>query len=135
MPSVFLDTNILLRHLLGDHPEQSPRATTYLQRVENGEILAHVADTVVFECVFTLERYYKQPRDRIRDAILPLLELRGIILPGKQRYRRVFDIYIDHNLSFADAYHATLAAHLKLDEIISFDRGLDRIPGVKRREP
>ena len=135
MAETFLDTNILLRHVLGDHPDHSPRATAFLQRVENGEIQAHIADTVVFECVFTLERFYKQPKDKIRDALLPLVELPGIVLPGKRRYRRVFDIYIDQNLSFADAYHAVLAQHLGVDEIVSFDRGLDRVPGIKRREP
>jgi len=135
MAQTFLDTNIILRHVLGDHSDQSPRATAYLERIENGEIQVHTSDTVVFECVFTLERYYKQPKVKIRDALLPLIELPGIILPGKRRYRKVFDIYIDENLSFADAYHAVLAEHLKLDAIISFDRGLDRIPDIERQEP
>ena len=135
MAGAFLDTNVILRHVLGDHPEHSPRATAYLQRVENGEIEVHTADTVIFECVFTLERYYKRPKDKIRDALLRLLELPGIVLSGKRRFRQVFDIYVDRNLSFADAYHAVLAEHLKLSEFVSFDRGLDRIPGLNRLEP
>ncbi|MCL5025205.1 MAG: PIN domain-containing protein [Chloroflexi bacterium] len=135
MKPQFLDTNIILRHLLEDHPEQSPRATAYLQRVENGEIELRTADTVVFEAVFTLQRHYRQPKERIREAVLPLIELPGIILPGKRRFRRVFDLYVDLNLSFADAYHAVLMEHLRLDEIITFDRGFDRVGGVKRLEP
>jgi predicted nucleic acid-binding protein len=135
MADAFLDTNIILRHLLGDHPDHSPRATAYLERVENGEIKVHTADTVVFECVFTLERFYKRSKTGIRDALLPLLALPGVILPGKRRYAKIFDIYVDRNLSFADAYHAVLAEQLKLDEIISFDRGFDRIPGIRRIEP
>jgi len=135
MAGAFLDTNVILRHLLGDHPEHSPRATAFLGRVENGEIEVHTADTVVFECVVTLERYYKRPKNKIRDAILPLLELSGVVLPGKRRYVKVFDLYVDRNLSFADAYHAVLAEQLKLDQIVSFDRGFDRIPGIRRVEP
>ena len=131
----FLDTNVILRHLLADDPDQSPRATAYLQRIELSEIQVHISDTVVFETVFTLERTYKFARSRIRDVVVPLLELPGIVLPGKLRLRKTFDLYVDHNLPFADAYHAVTAGALKLDDIVSFDRDFDRIPGITRIEP
>lgn len=131
----FLDTNILLRHLLQDHPEQSPRATAYLARIERGELKVRTADTVIFETVFTLQQHYRQPKAKIRDALLPLIELPGIVLPGKRHLRKVFDLYIDLNLPFADAYHAVLMERLNLSEIVSFDEEFDRIPGVTRRAP
>ncbi|MGH3090636.1 MAG: PIN domain-containing protein [Rubrobacteraceae bacterium] len=64
-----------------------------------------------------------------------MLELPGVVLPGKHRFRKVFAYYVDYNLPFADAYHAALMDHLKLDEIVSFDKDFDRIPGIKRMEP
>lgn len=135
MSSVFIDTNIFLRHLLQDHSEQSARATRYLSRVENGEIDAHLSHTVVLEIVFTLQRTYRQPRAAIRDAVLPLLEMPGMILPGKRRYRRVFDLYVERNISFADAYHVEVMAGLGLQDIVTFDREFDRCPEVNRVEP
>ncbi len=135
MAVAFLDTNILVRHLVGDHPEQSPLATAFLRRVEAGEVTVRTAETVVFETVFTLEHYYQQSNVRIREMLLPLLELPGIRLPGKRRLRRVFDLYVDLNLPFADAYPAVLMEHLKLTTIVSFDRHFDRVPGVTRHEP
>lgn len=135
MAPQFLDTNVILRHLLADHVEQSPRATDFLRRVEMGESQVRTADTVVFEVVFTLQRQYGHPKARIRDAVLPLIELPGVNLPGKRRFRRVFDIYVDLNLSFADAYHAVLMQQSKLDEIVTFDRGFDRVRGIRRVEP
>lgn len=131
----FLDTNIILRHLLGDNEQQSPRATAYFHRIEQGEIRVRIADTVVFEAVYTLQRYYRQPKARIREALLPLLELPGIILPGKSRFRKVFELYVNYNLPFADAYHAVLMERFKLEEVITFDRDFDRIPGLRRKEP
>ena len=83
----FLDTNVILRHLLQDDPQQSPRSTAYLRRIESGDVQVRTADTVVFETVFTLQRQYKVPRLEVRDAVLPLLELPGIVLPGKRRFR------------------------------------------------
>jgi len=135
MAPAFLDSNVLLRHLLADHPEQSPRATAYLERVERGEIEVFTSDTVVFEVVFTLERSYRKPKQPISDALLPLLELPGINLTGKRRYRRAFDLYVRHNLPFADAYHVAVMESLGVLEVISFDRHFDRIPGITRSEP
>ena len=130
-----LDTNIILRHLLGDHPEQSPRATAYLRQVEQGQVRVRTSELVVFEAVFTLERHYRLPKRKVRDSLLPLLELPGIVLPGKQRLREAFDLYVELNLPFADAYHAALVRRLGAVEMVSFDREFDRIPDIRRVEP
>jgi predicted nucleic acid-binding protein len=130
----FLDTNVLLRHLRQDHPVVSPRATALLGRIENGDLTVRTSDTVVFECVFTLQRSYRETRERIAAALLPLIELPGIVLPGKRHYRRVFNLYLNSKLGFADCYHVVLMQRLKLTEIISFDADFDGISGVNRRE-
>ncbi len=135
MPLPFLDTNILLRHLLQDAPEQSPRCTAYLARVERGELKVRTADTVVFEVVYTLQRTYKQPKAAIVAALLPVIELPGIVLPHKRRFRRVFELYVRYNSAFADAYHAALMQSLKLTEIVTYDREFDRISNIVRIEP
>ncbi|HXF64570.1 MAG TPA: PIN domain-containing protein [Caldilineaceae bacterium] len=126
---------LFLRRLLADEPDHSARATAYLARIERGEFKAHLAVTVVFETVYTLQRFYQQPKAAIRDALLPLLELPGIILPGKDTLRTAFELYVDLDLPFADAYHAALMKHQGLRELVSFDRDFDRIPGINRIEP
>jgi predicted nucleic acid-binding protein len=131
----FLDTNVILRHLLGDHPEHSPRATAYIDRIERGEERVRIADTVVLEAVFTLDRSYRRPRELIQAGLLPILELPGVDLPDKRLYRRVFDLYVNLNISFADAYHAALMERAGIEEIVSFDRHFDRIATVQRIEP
>ncbi len=131
----FLDTNVFLRHLRADHPEHSPRATAYLERIERKELKVRTADTVIFEAVFTLERTYRQSKAAIRDALLPLIELPGIMLPRKRRLRTAFTFYVDLNISFADAYHAALMQEQRLTEVVTFDRHFDRIPGITRVEP
>src|SRR3954467_6047983 len=135
MATVFLDTNVLLRHLLQDHPEHSPKATAFLQRIERGDVQARISDVVVMELVFTLQRSYKQPKAQIRDVLLALLDLPGLELPGKRRYRKVFDLYVDLNISFADAYHAVLMQQVGIAEVTSFGRGFDRVSEIPRSEP
>jgi predicted nucleic acid-binding protein len=135
MSRPFLDTNVLLRHLLADELEQSPRATACLARIEQGEFVVRTSDLVVFETVFTLQRQYRRSKAEIREAVLALLELPGILLPGKRHYRRVFELYVDDNLPFADAYHVVLVQRLGMGRILSFDKDFDGIPGLERVAP
>ncbi len=79
-------------------------------------------------------RFYRQPKVAIRDAFLSLIELSGIVLPGKRRLRKVFDLYVDYTISFADAYHAVLMEQRHLQEIISFDRDFDKLTSIQRAE-
>jgi predicted nucleic acid-binding protein len=135
MAPPFIDSNILLCHLHGNHPEHSPRATALLARVERGELEAQLSDMVIFETVFTLERSYKVPKAQIRDAILALLALPGLLLPGKRRYVRIFELYVEHNLPFGDAYIAAEMERHGATEIYSFDKEFNRLPGITRLEP
>ncbi|WP_407079795.1 type II toxin-antitoxin system VapC family toxin [Candidatus Hakubella thermalkaliphila] len=47
----------------------------------------------------------------------------------------MFDLYVELNLSFADAYHAGLMQQNKLNQIVNFDKGFDRVPELERVEP
>jgi predicted nucleic acid-binding protein len=56
--SAFVDTNILVRHLTGDPPEQARRASSFLAQAE--ELL--LTDLVAAEVVYVLESFYEVPR-------------------------------------------------------------------------
>jgi predicted nucleic acid-binding protein len=101
---------------------------------EDQQLTVRTSGTVIFEVVFTLQRAYKVPRERIAEAILPLIELSGISLPGKRAYRKMFALYRQSPLGFADCYHFVLMERLTTREILSFDLDFDRVPGVTRRE-
>jgi predicted nucleic acid-binding protein len=132
----FVDTNIFLRHFRQDHPDHSPRATAFLERIEAGALRARTADTVVFETVFTLERTYRQSRTHIRQILLPLLLLPSMMLPNKRRMRHTFDLYLAYPaLSFADCYHVALMEGLRLTDMVSFDQKFRQVPTIVRKEP
>ena len=134
-PPPFLDTNVILRHLLNDVPEQSARARALLLRIEAGELRVRTAETVIFEIVFTLQRVYKRTPREIRDVLLPILELPAISLSGKSVVREALRLYVEAGLPFADAYQAALMADLGLTAIYTFDRHFDHCPGITRLEP
>jgi predicted nucleic acid-binding protein len=132
----FLNTNILLRHFTQDSTTLSPRATALIRRIEAGELIVSTTDTVVFEAVYTLQRFYRLDRPQIRELLSPFLRLRSVRLPGKRRYRRTFELYVRFpSLSFADCYHAAYMESRGLIDLISFDRDMDRVTSITRKEP
>ena len=130
-----LDSNVILRHLLQDHDDHSPRATALFERIRDGDLVAHISDTVVTETMFTLDRGYKQPRTLIRDAMLDLLDEPNLLLAGKARWRRILQIYVERTTSLGDAQQLELMERMGLREIISFDKDFDDLPGITRIEP
>jgi len=88
MPLRFLDTTVLLRYLTRDDERKAAAALALLQRIERGEEWVVTTQAVIFETVFTLQRFYKVPRERIRDLVLPIVTLCGVQLPNKPLYER-----------------------------------------------
>ncbi|SRR5579883_228681 len=137
MPDLpFLDTNLFLRHLTQDDPVLARRATALWRRIAAGLEPVETADTVVFETVVTLQRFYQLGRGEIRDGVLPLLLLRGVRPANKRRCRRAFDLYVAMPaLSFADCFHIAVMEQRGLTRMVSFDRALSRVASVQRVEP
>lgn len=135
MSEPFLDTNIFLRHLTGQPPEQAARATAYFQEIEQGHIRVVTIDMIIFEVVYTLQRTYRLSKREVQSAILPLIELPGIALSGKRQLREAFDLYVNLNLPFADAWYIATMKKMDVKTIISFDSDFDKIPEIVRIEP
>ena len=134
---VFLDTNVLIRYLTGDKPDQSRRALAFLQQVETGAIIVSTCEGVLVEVVQVLssQRLYNQPREWIAATLTDVLRLRGVRLAGKAIYLRALEIYGQENVDFVDALCVAHAERTGVTTIVSFDRDLDRFPSVRHREP
>ena len=135
--STFLDTNILLRHLLNDDPVQSPACLALIAAIENGKEIAWTTNLVVAEIVFVLsnKKTYDLPREAIRERLLHLLRLRGLKLPHKQLYERIFELYTSLPIDYIDCYHAALLGKQKEPRLYSYDTDFDLISTVTRLEP
>jgi predicted nucleic acid-binding protein len=135
VPGPILDTSVLLRHLLDDHEEHSPRATALLRKIEAGDFKVELPITVLFETTYTMQKTYGLAKGQILEHLEALLDLRGLTLSEPEISRRTVELFRLHNISFADAYHAALTERLKPPQILAFDRGFDRIKTVERIEP
>jgi predicted nucleic acid-binding protein len=133
-----LDTNILIRHLAGDHAGQSPRARALLQALYTGAQEARLTEAVLVETVQVLSstKLYNLPRVEIARHLGTIIRFRGVKLSHKRRYLRALDRYAaTPRLSFVDALLATYAQESPPPTVLSFDQGFDNLPDLTRIEP
>ncbi len=131
----FLDTNIFLRYLTKDDEVKAHRVLELLKKIEKGEEKAITSPLVIFELVFTLQKYYKLPRKEIKELLLPLVNLRGLKLPYKSIFERVLEMYPKVNISFADLFNYLFMLEEGITEIYSYDEDFDKLEGIKRIIP
>jgi predicted nucleic acid-binding protein len=132
---ILIDANVFLRHLTQDHPDFSPRASTLFARIERGELRATTSATAIFETIFTLQRRYGGSREEVRETVGGLLNLAALEVEGRNRLMRALDVYVQHRMSFGDAYNVALMEELGIEEIASFDRDFEKVPGIRRIDP
>jgi predicted nucleic acid-binding protein len=129
--TAFLDTNVLIRHLTGDPPELAARATAALA---GGEELL-LADLVLAECVYVLESFYEVPRERVAELMRAAIALPAIKTVDGSSLLRALEVYEVYRLDFAEAYLVAQAEATGVGEVLSFDKTIDRVNTVTRREP
>lgn len=129
--SAFVDTNILVRHLVGDPPAMAARATAYLR---SGEEL-FLTDLVAAETVYVLESFYEAPRGQVAQAIRSLVAFDSIVCVDTTVLLRAIEVYETERIDFAEAYLVACAESTGIGRAASFDRSIDRVGTVERVEP
>lgn len=129
--TAFVDTNVLVRHLTGDPPEQAARATRRLAEAE--QLL--LADLIVAEVVYVLESFYEVPRFRVAELVRAIIAFPAIGVADESLLLRALEVYEVHRLDFADAYLVAHAEAAGVHAVVSFDKAIERVTTVRRIEP
>jgi predicted nucleic-acid-binding protein len=131
-PAAFVDTNVLLRYLLDDVPEQADAVEALLRRAATGKLSLALNAMVIAEIVWTCESYYQLPREEIRDKVVAILNTPGIQVEESELLLEAIWLYVEKNVDFADAYNACWLRRRGLDTVYTFDRlHFRRIEGIK----
>jgi predicted nucleic-acid-binding protein len=107
------------------------RATAVLA----GEGPLLLADLVLAECVYVLESFYEVGRARVAELMRAAISLPSIETVGTSVLMRALEVYELDRLDFAEAYLVAQAEATGIGEVVSFDRSIDRVASVTRREP
>ncbi len=133
---VFADTNLFLRYILNDIPEQADAVEQLLRRASAGELVLVVNGIVISEIVWTLESFYRLWRAAIRERVLPILNTPGIEVVDSDLVLQAIAWYVDKNLSYGDAQSAAWLIAQGMDTVHTFDRKhFSRIEGITVRVP
>lgn len=128
---MFIDTNILVRHLTGGPADLAARSTKFLDTERN----LLLTDLVVAETLYVLESFYEAPRVQIAEAIRSLIAFDSIVTVDPALLLRAIEVYEIDRLDFAEAYLVACAESADVGRVASFDRAIDRVTSVERVEP
>ena len=119
-----IDTNIIIRFLVGDHEEHLKIATEIFTKIENAQIKAEILDSVLMEAYFVLIKFYKLPKNEVVEDLKKLIALKGIT-GDKILLLETLNILLNKNIVFVDAL---ICAKAKLYgyEKLSFDIDLKK---------
>ena len=116
-----VDTNIILRLILKDVPEQCLSIQDLLMRMG---VAYHVSDLAITETVYTLQKAYGWKRVGIVDALGAILEMSWFKY-NEVLFEKVFSLYLVHpKLSFNDCYLAVEAEMNGAEPLWTFDKKL-----------
>jgi len=116
-----IDANIVLRYLLDDHPELSPRAAEIIDSQ-----MVVVSTEVLCEVVYVLAGVYEVPREEIRDTLQRFSRHPTTNMLEHRVICYALEAYAEKTIDFVDAL---LLAHHELhdDPIETFDRKLKKL--------
>lgn len=102
----FVDTNVFLRFLTDDLPEQAARVGDLLRQAEDGELTLVTSALVMAEMVWTLESYYGLPKDAVAGTVAAILNTPGLEVEHADLLAEAAVLYAAENVDFADAFNA-----------------------------
>lgn len=129
---IFLDTNVILRFVLDDHPVLSPKAKSIFTAIDQGKTQTFISLVAISEAIFTLERSYKYSKSDIYEKILPILKLESVTVDKLDILEEALRFYKEKNVDFSDAYQAAQMSKKKVKKIYSFDKDFDKLSHIKR---
>jgi predicted nucleic acid-binding protein len=135
----FVDTNIFIRYLTKEDPEQAAACYRLFAQAKLNEVELTTSEAVIAEIVFILssKRLYNLARQDIRIRLYPLISLPGLKLPNRRQYLRALELYSNNPIDFEDALSVAAMERQKISELYSYDKDFDRITDSKvtRLEP
>lgn len=132
MDKVFVDTNILLRYLTNDFPEQAQHLENLIERSNSGEIRLVVNSMVFAEIVWTLQSFYKYPKDKIDEIVSAIVASEAFEIDERDILLQALEDFHSLNIDFIDAYIASWMQKKQLYKIFTLNKkDFKRISGIE----
>jgi predicted nucleic-acid-binding protein len=124
-----IDTNVLVRYLVGDDPIQARQAEAFLLRCCSAEEPGFVNRIVLCELAWTLERTYGYARSDIARALEQLLAARELRVEDRAHVLAALAVYRRTAIGFSDAVIAEINRAQGCEATATFDRKASKLGG------
>ncbi|WP_297443037.1 PIN domain-containing protein [Sulfurimonas sp.] len=113
-----IDTNYIVRYLINDNIEMANTAEEILTKRN-----VFISNEVLAEVVYVLSGVYKISREDISSQLTELVSFENISTSNYKIIKKSLEIFKIKNIDFVDCI---LCAYSHIDEIITFDKKLNR---------
>jgi predicted nucleic-acid-binding protein len=124
-----LDTNVLVRYLAQDDPNQSPRATELIEHQLTEDNPGFVSIVAMTETAWVLERAYGMDAGAIASAIERTLQANALVVEDEQQVFAAMTALRDGRGSFSDALIGALGERAGCSHTATFDRKAQGLAG------
>ena len=132
--AITIDANVILRYLLKDNSVLSPKAKQTIDAMDDGKITLLCDPVTLAEVVWVMTSFYNMPPNVIESHLTPLVGAPGFAVANKEHYLRALKLFASSIPHFGDACACAAALETADGRLLSFDRKLSRVPGIRRLE-
>jgi predicted nucleic-acid-binding protein len=124
-----LDTNILVRYLVQDEPDQARRATRLIEHASRSDERFFVNPIVLCELVWVLESAYDFSRADVADTLDTLFRAAAFEVGEKDAAWWALACYRAGRADFADCLIGRLNSRAGCERTMTFDAALKTVAG------
>ena len=124
-----LDTNVLMRYLVGDVPEQAEAARVLIDSLIPDEP-GYICREVVLEVAWVLERSYGFTRSQVAEALMDLTASDTLVVENSDDVAAAAYRFRQSGVGFSDLMILRAAERANSTPLQTFDQRFARMQGV-----
>lgn len=126
-----VDSNVLVRFLIGDDKRQTELARAFLAQ-RTADDPAFVSALVIAEVVWGLDKVYEVPRQNIHEMLVLVIGSANVHIEREALVAEALRLARDKNTDIADSLIAALARGAGCNVTMTFDKpAAKRVPGME----
>lgn len=129
-----IDTNLLVRYVTRDDPEQYRVAKSFLESDCTREFPGYVNVIVLCELAWVLTSAYDVPDGELADVIDQLLRTHQLRIERRDQVRAALEQFKREAAGFPDCLLGQLNQNADCDETVTFDRDAAAMSGWRELE-
>jgi predicted nucleic-acid-binding protein len=124
-----LDTNVLVRYIMQDDPNQSPKAITIVESLD-GEGMGYVTLVSIVELVWVLGACFELTRTQLSEAVDGIIRTKQFKIESADQVIRALRVFKGGKSDFADCLIERSADSAGCEKTITFDVNASKHAGM-----